>query len=141
MLTEEDDVEIHALHARGWTVAAIAGTPAATARRSASTWPAEGAGSAGSGRRVAWSRFATTSRRGSSTIRTVDATVLFRELVDAGFDRSYPTLVRELRRLELRPVCLVCEHRRGRAVTVEIEHPAGRGDPVGLAGAARHAVG
>jgi hypothetical protein len=50
---------------------------------------------------------------------------LFRELVDAGFDRSYPTLVRELRRLELRPVCLVCQHRRGTAPTVEIEHPAG----------------
>jgi Mu transposase, C-terminal domain len=55
----------------------------------------------------------------------VDATVLHRELVDAGFDRSYPTLVRELRRLELRPVCLVCQHRRGLAPTVEIEHPAG----------------
>ncbi|HEX4671643.1 MAG TPA: hypothetical protein VH279_05225, partial [Solirubrobacteraceae bacterium] len=33
--------------------------------------------------------------------------------------------VRELRRLELRPVCLVCEHRRGEQVTVEIEHPPG----------------
>jgi hypothetical protein len=34
-------------------------------------------------------------------------------------------LVRELRRLELRPTCLVCQHRRGRSVTVEIEHPPG----------------
>jgi hypothetical protein len=34
-------------------------------------------------------------------------------------------LVRELRRLELRPVCLVCEHHRGAAVAVEIDHPAG----------------
>jgi len=51
--------------------------------------------------------------------------VLHRELVDAGFDRSYPTLVRELRRLELRPVCLLCEHRRGDSVTVEIDHPPG----------------
>jgi hypothetical protein len=50
----------------------------------------------------------------------MDATVLHRELVAARFDRSYPTLVRELRRLELRPVCLVCQHRRGRAVTVDI---------------------
>jgi transposase len=55
----------------------------------------------------------------------LEATVLHRELVAAGFDRSYPTLVRELRRLELRPVCLVCEHRRGDAVTVEIDHPPG----------------
>jgi transposase len=55
----------------------------------------------------------------------VEATVLHRELVAAGFERSYPTLVRELRRLELRPVCLECEHRRGDTVTVEIEHPPG----------------
>jgi hypothetical protein len=34
-------------------------------------------------------------------------------------------LVRELRRLDLRPVCRVCEHRRGEQVTVEIEHPPG----------------
>ena len=50
---------------------------------------------------------------------------LLDELVVAGFDRSYPTLVRELRRLELRPVCLVCQQRRGRAPTTEIDHPPG----------------
>jgi len=50
---------------------------------------------------------------------------LLEELVAAGFDRSYPTLVRELRRLELRPLCLVCQQRRGRAPTIEIDHPAG----------------
>jgi transposase len=55
----------------------------------------------------------------------VDGTVLFRELAAVGFDRSYPTLVRELRRMRLRPVCLVCQHRRGQQVTVEIDHPAG----------------
>ena len=48
----------------------------------------------------------------------IDATVLHRELLDAGFDRSYPTLVREIRRLELRPVCVNCQHRRGKDVTV-----------------------
>jgi hypothetical protein len=53
------------------------------------------------------------------------ATVLHGELVEAGFERSYPTLVRKLRRLELRPVCLVCQQRGGRAPTVELEHPAG----------------
>ena len=51
--------------------------------------------------------------------------MLFRELVAAGFDRSYPTLVREIRRLELRPVCVDCQHRRGADPTVEIDHPAG----------------
>jgi hypothetical protein len=48
-----------------------------------------------------------------------------KELAAAGFDRSYPTLVRELRRLELRPVCLVYQQRRGRAPTIEIDHPPG----------------
>jgi hypothetical protein len=33
--------------------------------------------------------------------------------------------VRELRRTELRPVCLVCQQRRGRAPTTEIDHPPG----------------
>jgi hypothetical protein len=50
---------------------------------------------------------------------------LLDELAAAGFDRSYPTLVRELRRTELRPVCLVCQQRRGHAPTFEIDHPAG----------------
>jgi hypothetical protein len=36
------------------------------------------------------------------------ATVLCRELAGLGFDRSYQTLVRELRRLELRPSCPAC---------------------------------
>lgn len=35
----------------------------------------------------------------------LEATVLLRELVDAGLGHSYQTLVRELRRLELRPEC------------------------------------
>jgi hypothetical protein len=55
----------------------------------------------------------------------LEATVLHRELVDAGFGRAYTTLVGELRRLELRPVCLVCAHRRADQVTTEIDHPAG----------------
>jgi len=124
MLTEEDDVEIHALRARGWTVAAIArhtGRDRKTIRKYLA-------------RPVAVRRERAPSClepfRGYLTARFVDdphvdVTVLFRELVDAGFERSYPTLVRELRRLQLRPVCRVCEHRRGDAVTVEIDHPPG----------------
>src|SRR4051794_34391039 len=41
----------------------------------------------------------------------LDATVLWRELRQLGFDRSYPTLTRELRRLRLRPACSACQHR------------------------------
>jgi transposase len=125
MLTEEDDVEIHALVARGWSVSAIArhtGRDRKTIRRYL----------AGQGGRQNRQRPPSCLEpfRGYLAARFVEdahveATVLHRELVAVGFDRSYPTLVKELRRLELGPVCLECEHRRGDQVTVEIEHPPG----------------
>jgi len=125
MLTEEDDVELHALKARGWTIAAISrhtGRDPKTIRRYL----------AGEGARQHRQPAASCLEpfRAFIAARFVDdphleATVLFRELAAAGLDRSYPTLVRELRRLQLRPVRAVCEHRRGDQVTVEIDHPAG----------------
>jgi transposase len=125
MLTREDDVEIHALAARGWSVSAIArhsGRDRKTVRRYL-------AGEGGRQRRQP-APSCLEPWRGYVEARFGDdphlpATVLFREFVAAGFGRSYPTLVRELRRLELRPVCVVCEHRRGEQVTVELEHPPG----------------
>src|SRR6266511_2795748 len=54
----------------------------------------------------------------------LDATVLLRELRPLGFDRSYPTLTRELRRLELRPECPVCK-RGGHRLTIELAHEPG----------------
>jgi transposase len=124
MLTQEDDVEIHALAARGWTKAAIA-RHTGRDRKTVAKYLAR----PGGGRRER-APSCLEPFRGYLEARFdedphVDATVLFREMVDAGFDRSYPTLVRQLRRLELRPVCLVCQHRRGTAPTIEIEHPAG----------------
>jgi len=126
MLTQENDVEIHALAKLGWSKSAIArhtGRDRKTIRKYLA------AGIEPDGRR---------ERAGSCLEpfraylearfvedKHVDGTVLFRELVAVGFDRSYPTLVREIRRLELRPVCLECQHRRGQDVTVEIDHPAG----------------
>lgn len=125
MLTEEDDVEIHALHARGWSLSAIArhtGRDRKTVRR---YLDGEGGGQK---RRPAASCLE--PYRGYIAARLVEdphlpAVSLLDELTAAGFDRSYPTLVRELRRLGLRPVCLVCQQRRGKAPTVEIDHPAG----------------
>jgi transposase len=125
MLTQEDDVEIHALAARGWSVSAMSrhtGRDRKTIRKYLA--------GAGAGQRRERAPSCLEPFRGYIQARFADdphleATVLFRELAAVGFVRSYPTLVRELRRLELRPLCLVCQHRRGRAVTVEIEHPAG----------------
>jgi len=124
MLTEEDDVELHALKARGWTIAAISrhtGRDPKTIRK----YLARPAGAAKERAPSCLEPFRDYIAARFVEDPHLEATVLHRELVEAGFDRSYPTLVRELRRLELRPVCLVCEHRRGDQVTVEIDHPPG----------------
>jgi hypothetical protein len=52
------------------------------------------------------------------------ATTLYEELVGLGFDRSYPTLVREIRELGLRPVCGCCKA-GGVRLTVGLEHEPG----------------
>src|SRR5690242_18960465 len=104
MLIQEDDVEIHALAARGESVSASSrhtGRDPKTVRRYLA--------GVGPGRRRERAPSCLEPFRAYIEARSVDdphmdATVLHRELVDAGFGRSYPTLVRELRRLELRPV-------------------------------------
>ena len=122
MLTQEEDVEIVALRARGWSISAIA----RHARRDPRTV------------RAYLSRPHRERERASSVLepyreylvaRFVDdphvlASVLYRELVELGFARAYPTLTRELRRLELRPRCECCR-RGGVDVTTEIDHPPG----------------
>jgi transposase len=125
MLTREDDVEIHALAARGWSVSAISrhtGRDRKTIRKYVAGM---GAGQHREAEPSCLEPFRAYIEARFKDDPHMEATVLHRELLSAGFARSYPTLVRELRRLELRPVCLVCQHRRGRSVTVEIEHPAG----------------
>jgi transposase len=125
MLTREDDVEIHALAARGWSVSAISrhtGRDRKTVRKYVA---GQGAGQHREAQPSCLEPFRAYIEARFTEDPHMEATVLHRELAGAGFGRSYPTLVRELRRLELRPLCLVCQHRRGRAVTVEIEHPPG----------------
>jgi transposase len=123
MLSREDVVEIVALHKRGWSVSAIA-RHTGRDRKTVRAWLA------GERDREA--------RRASSPLEPfreyvarrlgddphLDATVLLRELRPLGFVRSYPTLTRELRRLELRPVCEVCR-RGGHRVTIELVHEPG----------------
>src|SRR5580704_213147 len=124
MLTQEDDVEIHALAARGWSKSAIA-RHTGRDRKTVAKYLARPAGGERERQPSCLEPFRDYLEARFVDDPHVDGTVLYRELANAGFDRSYPTLVREIRRLALRPVCLVCEHRRGDAVTVEIEHPAG----------------
>jgi len=51
-------------------------------------------------------------------------TVLFEELVGLGFDRPHPTLVREIRRPRLRPICECCKAGAVK-LTVGLEHEPG----------------
>ena len=125
MLTQENDVEIHALAARGWNQSAISrhtGRDRKTVRKYLT------AGVEGPARVRAASCLE--PWRAYIAARFVDdphlpAVSLLDELRPIGFTRSYPTLVRELRATGLRPGCLVCQQRRGRAPTTEIDHPAG----------------
>ena len=122
MLTQEDDVEIHALARRGWSKSAIArhtGRDRKTIARYL----------AGSGPMRERAPSCLEPYRAYLEARFVDdahvrASVLFEELVPLGFDRSYPTLVREIRELGLRPVCGCCKA-GGVKVTVGLEHEPG----------------
>lgn len=122
MLTQEEDVEIHALAGRGWSISAIArhtGRDRKTVRAHLAR------GSAGRERPASVLepfREYLEARFGDDP--HVLASVLHRELAGLGFDRSYPTLTRELRALGLRPRCECCR-RGGVDVTTEIDHPPG----------------
>ena len=132
LITREDDAEIHALHASGWSRSA---TGRHTGRDRKTVAKHIEAGPAGGLRRER-SASCLEPFRGYIAARFADdphlpppppppAVTLHEELSAAGLARSYPTVVREPRRLQLRPLCLACQQRRGRAVTVEIDHPAG----------------
>ncbi len=122
MLTQEEDMEIAALRGRGWSVSAIArhtGRDRKTVRAylAGQAKLRGGAASVLEPYRVyLQARFADDPH--------VLGTVLFGELGELGFDRSYQTLTRELRALGLRPACECCR-RGGVDVTIEIDHPAG----------------
>jgi transposase len=122
MLTQEDDVEIHALARRGWSQSAIArhtGRDRKTIRKYL----------AGDGPSREPAPSCLEPYRAYLEARFDDdphvrASVLLGELVPLGFDRSYPTLVREIRERGLRPVCECCKA-GGVKVTVGLEHEPG----------------
>jgi transposase len=122
MLSEEDDVEIHALARRGWSVSAIArhtGRDRKTVRKYL-----HGPGQSREPAPSCLEPF-----RDYLTARLVedvhvDATVLYREAVEFGFDRSYVTFARQLRLLGLRPRCEACRS-GGHGLTTIISHEPG----------------
>ena len=122
MLTQEDDVEIHALAARGWTKAAIArhtGRDRKTIRKYLA-----GQGSARQPAPSCLEPYRAYLEARFAEDAHVLGSVLHQELVALGFERSYPTLVREIRELGLRPVCECCKA-GGVKVTVGLDHEPG----------------
>src|SRR5215472_1668716 len=76
------------------------------------------------------------SRIGSSVTRStwpsgwaddphVWASALYDEVKALGYEQSYVTFAREVRRRRLRPRCEACASRRGHGPTIEIEHEPG----------------
>ena len=125
MLTWEEDVQAHALRQRGWSVSAIA----KHLGRDRKTIRAYLAGDREPGQRQrsgedAFARFERYVRQRLRDDPHVQATALYDELVGLGYQRSYPTLTRELRDRGLRPVCDDCSGVESRA-TVDLVHEPG----------------
>jgi transposase len=125
MLTWEDDVEVHALRKRGWTISAIArhtGFDRKTVRKYLN-----GDGQPGVRARPGPDPFDPFVDYVSARL-TEDphlwARTLLDELEELGFGLSYPSLTRNIRQRSLRPVCESCRRATERPNAV-IAHTPG----------------
>ena len=125
MFSRSEDVEVHALFKRGWSISAIArhverdrktvrsylaGERQAGVRRSSVQDPIE--------------EFAVYLRARFVDDPHVWASALFDEVVPLGYRGSYVSFARQVRLAELRPHCEACAGVKGRE-TIEIDHRAG----------------
>lgn len=125
MLTQGEDVEIHALAQRGWSISAIA----RHLERDRKTVRAYVRGERQPGVRHRPSADAIEPFAAYLAARFLDdphlwLTALFDEVVALGYPRSYPSFVRAVGRASLRPHCEPCQGVSGR-LTIEIAHPPG----------------
>jgi transposase len=124
MLTQGEDVEVHALRRRGWSYVAIG-------RHIGCDWRTVKAYVEGRvpGKRRRpepdpLARFVPYLTARFADDPHVWASALFDEVVPLGYVLSYPSFVRQLRKAGLRPHCEACKGVSGRE-TIEIDHPAG----------------
>jgi len=127
MITQGEDVEIHALKNQGWTISAIA----RHVGRDRKTIRAHLNGDRQVGVRRGldedpFDRIEPYVRQRLAEDRHLRATVLFREVqaLPGGYDRVYQTFTRQVRDRQLRPHCEACAGSKGRA-HADIEHPPG----------------
>ncbi len=124
MLTQEDDIDVHALHRQGWTISAIARHLGCNRRTVRAYLSGREAGVRARSSDDPFTAFEAYCRQRLADDPHLWASTLFDELTELGFTGSYPTLTRRLRARSLRPACEPCRPTKGRAVAV-IEHPAG----------------
>lgn len=125
MLTREEDVEIHALHKRGWSISAIA-RHAGRNRRTIRNY-INGVTTPGVRKRASEDSFAPFVDYVSARLREdphLWARTLCDELEELGFTLSYPSLTRNIRARGLRPECAACRTATDRPNAI-IEHPPG----------------
>jgi len=125
MLTWEEDVEVSALHHRGWTISAMA----RHLGRSRNTIRAylRGERRPGERRRSVPDPLAPYLAYVTERLREdphVWATALWDEVRRLGYAGAYSSFTEAIRHRQLRPHCEACAGVRGRP-TIEISHPAG----------------
>lgn len=125
MLTQGEDVEVHVLKERGWTITAISnhlGRDRKTIRAYLN-----GERAPGIRRRSVPDRlepFVPYLTQRFMDDPHVWASALYDEVERLGYQLSYPSFVRQVRNAKLRPHCEACQGVRGRDTT-EISHPPG----------------
>ncbi len=129
MITQGEDVEIHALHKQGWSVAAIArhvGRDRKTVRAHLNRDRVAGVRARPDGDVDPFDAIEPYVRQRLSDDPHLRATLLFREVqaLPSGYGRAYQTFTRQIRDRQLRPHCEACAGSKGRA-HVDIEHPPG----------------
>lgn len=125
MLTQEEDVEVHALRRRGWSISAIA-RHAGLSRITVRAY-LNGDRRPGERRRSVpdpFVRFEPYVQQRLGDDPHVWATSLLDELRRLGYAGAYSTFTEAIRERHLRPHCEPCAGVRGRP-TVEIPHPPG----------------
>ena len=129
MITQGEDVEIHALHKQGWSIAAIArhvGRDRKTVRAYLNGDRQVGVRAKREGDADPFDAVEPYVRQRLSDDPHLRATVLFREVraLPPGYERAYQTFTRQIRDRQLRPHCEACSSSKGRA-HVDIEHRPG----------------
>lgn len=125
MLTREEDIDAHALHKQGWTIAAIArhlGRDRKTIR--AYLIGQRRAGVRARQRPDGFAPFTEYVRARLAEDPHLWVTTLADELEPLGWGGGYSTLTRQIRDRGLRPVCEACRTLKDRPVAI-IDHPPG----------------